>query len=582
MLINRFKGLLNSLRLSLRRFPVTIGISTLLTLSLIYYNEVRASLTTTAEETIIRINLILGMGILLSLCIALLAENFFNDKRKIITSYLTGLIALILYYIFLLRDFDFQTMTRYVGIMVFLVLGFFYIPVLGRKDMDYEFRIIDIFKKLFVTAVYSLVLLIGIFAILFTIDSLFNIDIDSKFYFYIFLVIFFIFAISYFLSKLPELGKVYEDSYPQALRVLLNYIVIPLISIYTLILYLYFAKILISWKWPKGLVSHLVIWYSSLSIGVIFLITPLLERDKISRYFNFLFPKLVLPVLVMMFLSIGQRIKQYGFTENRYFILVLGIWVTVMMLYFSIRRDRKNTFIPISLSLVVLISVLGPLSSFNISKYSQNKRLNDILRKNSMLSGMGIVKNPEITKEDQRQINNIIHYFASKHSLEDVKVLKDNFTTDQMEEVFGFKYQPDIWGIDSNERYFYYGLDVFNNPIEIQDYTHYIQLTQWLDDKAEVEVEDLKISGSKRLSISRGDNRGDKNPFIIDLEERAIEIVKKLNLEDKNLIKPDEMSVEIHGDMKVKIIFTNISGAEVDGRVEIRNLEYILLLDYPY
>ncbi|NLN15114.1 MAG: hypothetical protein GX185_05860, partial [Tissierellia bacterium] len=96
MLINRFKGLLNSLRLSLRRFPVTIGISTLLTLSLIYYNEVRASLTTTAEETIIRINLILGMGILLSLCIALLAENFFNDKRKIITSYLTGLIALIL------------------------------------------------------------------------------------------------------------------------------------------------------------------------------------------------------------------------------------------------------------------------------------------------------------------------------------------------------------------------------------------------------------------------------------------------------------------------------------------------------
>jgi hypothetical protein len=211
------------------------------------------------------------------------------------------------------------------------------------------------------------------------------------------------------------------------MRILLTYIVIPLITIYTIILYAYFAKILITWEWPKGLVSHLVIWYTALSIGVIFLITPLIETDKISRYFKGLFPKLVLPILLMMFLSIGQRIFQYGITENRYYILVLGIWITLIMIYFSVKKQLKNIIIPISLSILVLNSVIGPFSSYSISKYSQNRRLNAILNRNLMISGDTIIRNKNVSKDDKREINNIIHYFINNHSLDDVKVLSDNF-----------------------------------------------------------------------------------------------------------------------------------------------------------
>ena len=170
-----------------------------------------------------------------------------------------------------------------------------------------------------------------------------------------------------------------------------------------------------------------------------------METDKISRYFKTLFPKLVLPILLMMFLSIGQRINQYGVTENRYYVLVFGIWIALIMIYFSIKKPLKNLIIPISLSLVVLNSVIGPLSSYSISKYSQNKRLEDILNSNSMISGNNIVRKADISDEDKTQISNIIYYFDNKHSLDDVKVLPNDFDTENMVAVFGFEYNPNIW-----------------------------------------------------------------------------------------------------------------------------------------
>src|SRR5699024_9242972 len=133
----------------------------------------------------------------------------------------------------------------------------------------------------------------------------------------------------------------------------------------------YFAKILIQWQWPKGLVSHLVLWYSSISVGIIFLINPVLEQCKICSFFKRYFPKFILPILLMMFISIGQRIEQYGITENRYYIILLGLWVTAMMVYYALKRSPNNLIIPISLSIIVVNSIFGPLSSFAVSKYSQ-------------------------------------------------------------------------------------------------------------------------------------------------------------------------------------------------------------------
>lgn len=579
--LNKFKLIFLSLRQSFKRFPTTIGISSLLTISLIYFNENRSDMTTLTQENLMRFNMILGMGILLFLCIDLLKENFFNEsKNKTLLSYFIGVGILVLYYMFLLKEFEFVQMSRYVGSMIFLLLVFFYIPVIGNKDKNYEYRVLEIFGNFFETAIYSLVLLFGLFAIFFTVDSLFDVDINYKYYLYTFFVIFFMFAVSFFLSKLPEDGNTLDSKqFSGSMRILLTYIVIPLITIYTIILYVYFAKILITWEWPKGLVSNLVVWYTAVSIGVIFLISPIIETDKISRYFKVLFPKLVLPILLMMFLSIGQRISQYGITENRYYILVLGLWITLIMLYFSIKKPLRNILIPISLSLVVLNSVVGPLSSYSISKYSQNKRLNHILSVNSMISGDSIVKNPDLSSEDQREISNILNYFDNYHDLDDVKILANDFETNDMEGTFGFKYNPNIWGYPADERYFYYGAELIDNPIDITGYEQYIHVGSWNNDT--IEISDISLTKNRESFILLIE-RNNETIIEIDLRDIGLEVIEdfETDLENEKYQRhPDEMTyiIEENGS-KVKFIFTNISGQEIDGNIELKNIEYIILI----
>lgn len=580
-LSSRFKSIFLGIKQSLTRFPITIGISTLLAISLIYFNENVDIMAMDTQDNLIRFNMMLGIGILLSLCIDLLKENFFGgNKRRTILSYLFGLLILVLYYLFLLEDFDFVSMTRYAGIIIFLIIAYFYIPAIGNKDRNYEYRVIDIFGNFFETVIYSLVILFGIFAIFITIDNLFDVDINYKYYLYVFIITFFMFAVSFFLSKQPIVGEFFDQKkFSQSMKILLTYIVIPLITIYTIILYVYFAKILITWEWPKGLVSHLVIWYTGVSIGVIFLITPLIETDRISRYFKTLFPKFVLPVLLMMFLSIGQRIYQYGFTENRYYILVLGLWITFIMIYFSIKRPLKNVIIPITLSIIAINSVLGPLSSYSISKFSQNRRLNEILSRNSMISEDNIVKSSDISKEDQREISNILNYFDNNHKLKDVSVLADDFTTNDMEKVFGFNYSPDIWGSLDNERYFYYRTELLDKPIDIEEYGYYIQISSWTDNT--IEIDDLIIIKSRNSNILSIQNNEGKL-IEIDIKDIVLDLIDdiKTSLDnEEQQMDPDDMSYEMEADdIKIKFIFTNISGVETDNDVDYHNIEYVLLI----
>lgn len=98
------------------------------------------------------------------------------------------------------------------------------------------------------------------------------------------------------------------------------------------ILYIYFIQSLVTLEWPKGTVSHLVLWYSAFSAVVLFLLYPLVQENKYIRLFFTWFPKLALPAILVMFAAIGIRIHAYGVTENRYFVVALGLWVFVMLL----------------------------------------------------------------------------------------------------------------------------------------------------------------------------------------------------------------------------------------------------------
>lgn len=578
-LIKKIKKILISLKNSYRRFPITIAFSTALVIMLIVLAERGPNLSAEAREALERINMVIALGIPLSLCIKLIFE-----KKKIYNKlyqglgYILGLGILVLYYFLLLKELNMISIVRYIGVSLFLYLAFIYIPWINRKD-GLEDYVIKLLFDFFITGVYSLVLYLGISAIIFTINQLFNANIPGKFFYYAFLVVAGIFAPSLFLARIPEMDEdLSKEEYPKSLKVLLLYIVIPLITIYSSILYAYFLKIIITRDWPQGLVSHLVLWYSTISVTVIFFITPLLDQNKWANRFKRWFPKYIIPILIMMFISIGIRVRAYGITENRYFVIVLGLWVFGIMLYFGFTKKLNNIVIPVSLSIIALNSVFGPLSSFSIAKLSQNKRLEGILIRNNMIKDNSLIKAPEdISYDDKGEISAILDYFNKNHSLKEVKYLPENFKIDDMQTVFGFPYTEKN---KYRNKYFHYALEERNKALDISEYDYLLKGYNIgnaikLDDNILVSYNE----GDFKFIIKEGDNiiyEGDLNKYGLEIVNRN----KEINLETKSLSMDNMTFVDENQKVKVKFIIEFISG-ERGGDPEdiiIRAIDYTVLI----
>lgn len=577
-IVGIIKSTLVNIKKSFERFPISIILSTLLAVLLIYTIETSPELHSDTRDNLTRLNMVIGLGIPMSMFISLLGERFSKKVENI--GYAIGGVFLILYYNYLIPEFDMVEMTRYMGTMLLFIIVCFYALKI-KYDHDYEAFVIKVFSGVFITILYAAVLYIGLAAILFTIENLFEVNFINNIYLYIWILVVFVFGISLFLSKVPVKDENFESyEYSKSLKVLLLYIVIPLISVYTIILYAYFIKILVTWEWPKGLVSHLVLWYSAISVGVIFLLTPILEENKLAKGFKFFFPKFILPILLMMFASIGQRINQYGITENRYYVVLLGIWVFFTMVYFSVKKPLKNTIIPISLSVFVLLSIYGPINSYNISIMSQNKRLESILAKNTMLVNGNIVKNQNVDKEIQYEISNIIDYFYSNHDLDDIKVFTDDFKLDDTKELLGFEYNPLSIGTD-DMNYFSYYIDLYDVVIDIREYEYSVNMSSWRNELIPIDEMEISIDPDNYiLSISEANNE----LISVDIIELAEKVHKNSidKVHYKTIENIEDMTFDIEKDnINIRIIFNSING-DIDANNEKTNLsstEFLLLID---
>ena len=574
-----FKGILTGIKNSLKRFPQTICISTICVILLIYTSEVRPEASNDFIEILGKVTMVLALGIPLSLCIKLFFERFEEYKKlSLYACYLGGAVVLILYYYSFLKDFGMVSISRYIAFSLILYLVFLFVSYLPNRD-DFELYVIRIFTRFFTTVLYSLVLYLGLVAILFTIDKLLGVNIKSELYYYTWLIVVGIFAPSFFLAGIPMKNEILTlNDYPRLFKVLVLYIIMPLITVYTIILYMYFGKIIITRQWPEGLVSHLVLWYSAISAGVLFFISPLLDEKNWPRRYIKYFPKVILPLIVMMFISIGIRIKAYGVTENRYFVVALGIWVFLVMIYFIVRNKLRNIILPLSLAIITFISVFGPFSSYSISKYSQNTRLNKLFVKNKMIKGNKVIKvSTKISDEDAREITSILNYFDRNHSLRDVKELPLDFKTSDLEKTLGVKYIDEYYA--NNNGYFFFNSMGALEPVDIRGYDYFFdsrnnatQNSKGIPFSVSFDYE------SSTLKITQDG----KDIYNRNLEDFAIRLMDKYGENQKGQSIPSkEMSFQDENDkVKIKIQFSNLSGNKNPSstKIESKNFEFYVLI----
>ncbi|KAA3636574.1 MAG: DUF4153 domain-containing protein [Bacteroidetes bacterium] len=255
----------------------------------------------------------------------------------------------------------------------------------GKKEGFWQYNK-QLFLQILVAVIYSGVLFAGLAIAILAVDQLFNADIEEETYMRLFFFIGGVFNTIFFLSGVPRDYQVLEtdESYPKGLKIFTQYVLLPLVFIYLVILYAYMAKILIQAEWPVGWVSILVLCFSIAGIFSFLLIYPLRNKqeERWISVFNRWFYIALIPLTVMLFVAIFKRLQQYGFTEERYFVLLLAFWLTGIIAYFLLSKKDDIRVIPVSLFVLSLAAVF---TAFPIARMSQLNRFEDMLEKYDLL-----------------------------------------------------------------------------------------------------------------------------------------------------------------------------------------------------
>ena len=104
-----------------------------------------------------RIAMILALGAPISLCINLIFEKIQTKRLIRISAYILEGVFLLIYYYFLLDDFNMVQITRYTAISMFFYLAFLFIPYIYKRQ-DFELYVIKVLTSFFVSVIYSIVL----------------------------------------------------------------------------------------------------------------------------------------------------------------------------------------------------------------------------------------------------------------------------------------------------------------------------------------------------------------------------------------------------------------------------------------
>ncbi|RLJ32346.1 uncharacterized protein DUF4153 [Chryseobacterium sp. 7] len=277
----------------------------------------------------------------------------------------------------------------------------------------------NLFVNIFLTAVFTGVLTGGVELAILAIDKLFDFNFHDRIYrdtFFVLAIFGSSFIFLLFNDKgLTNLEK--DGTYPVVLKFFTQFILIPLLLIYVAILYFYSAKILINWQLPRGWVSYLVLAYSVVGILALLLVHPLKEENAKSwvKIFSKAFYYTIVPLIVLLFTAIFTRILEYGYTEPRYFVLLLALWLLSIVVYFIFGRKPSIKFIPISLFLFGAFALIFPyLNAFSVANRSQKTQLMNILNQNQLMSAGTINFNKKVTDTIRNEIADKFEFLAER------------------------------------------------------------------------------------------------------------------------------------------------------------------------
>jgi hypothetical protein len=177
-------------------------------------------------------------------------------------------------------------------------------------------------------------------------------------------------------------------------------------------------------EWPSGWIGWMVSIVAVVGIFANLLVHPVRDREgnQWVRTYARWYYIIMVPAAVMLLLAVGKRIDQYGITENRYILAVLGAWLAGLCVYFIVKSSRNIKVIPITLCIIAFVTSFGPWGAYSVSHSSQVGRLEEMLERNDILvDGLIQPAQGDVPFEERREISAVTHYIITTHGADRIR-----------------------------------------------------------------------------------------------------------------------------------------------------------------
>lgn len=356
MLRINFSGIVQRIKDTIPHYPLEVILSLFsgVFISLVMNNVIKSSLFIESS-----------CYMCLAVAISYVANKWTSENNKSRAYYyLTGIVSAaalpVLGYYY--SDIHYCIVAFVLAILVYFLSG----P--DRTNNAVADRAVRFVKSVFISGVFVAIIFALLSIILLSVSYLLF-EIDHKLYTYIYCIsgsFFFTLFFIYYNNQKCE----YHSAF---FKILINYILTISLLIYTLILYLYIAKIIFLWTLPEGKLAYITIMYISLFF-MTRAVSFLIPKPFMTFFFRYA-PFISLAPLALLWTGTMVRILDYGLTIDRCYLLIVAVIETLIVLSSLSKKTESYLFtIAVAICLLFAGTYIPYINVKALSEYSQSKR----------------------------------------------------------------------------------------------------------------------------------------------------------------------------------------------------------------
>ena len=334
----------------------------------------------------------LVITLFLTAMFTLLGEVITKDKKIRYLIYGVGLVISIITSRCVLEE----ELVRYLlGIVFSVGFGILYFMAKNSKQSSNKYLTSTV-TNLFKLGIVGSVLNMGIMSILGLITTLLF-ELDEV----VFVKTEIILLVLYYIPALIISLEV-EEKENKFIYSVVNYVALPLISIATIVIYLYIFKLLFTRELPYTQTFGINAALLFCGIPIVLMVLSYENYEimtKIASILKYLF----IPLVFLQIFSLSLRINDYSFTSSRYFGIILILLGVISLVLLNKNGGRNFKFLLLPCIVISLIACMLPyINIVDFPNYMQIHRLQSILPEGREFSSL--------TDDERKSVISIYYY----------------------------------------------------------------------------------------------------------------------------------------------------------------------------